>query len=230
MAINLSVAKQFVTEWVATVPKINRVSRWSEFVQVLDWWTNGDDRAECTPTIEQFAQSINATPREAVQAANELRAMGIPLAEKENEGRYTGKKKPFPLVEFGRLLITSKNIDTTCQAFNLTRESFERKCAILIAYDIPLPPLVATSVPSWIVDMMRLRLHPAKYSPEEARTIRQKYKKGLPKRRQRGRKRVYKNDTGVYRPKKGMGMGRFNSYMGKARMSQREVAFLRSLH
>jgi hypothetical protein len=187
MSINPNVARVFVKLWTERYPKCIR-----EFPHII-----GGEYVR--PLVSQVARDFSCTPKEAYQVAQELRAIGIRLATKEDEPRYEKREaKDFNWVKFGELLIRTKCAQTVCNAFDLSDDEFIRLCGIMTKAGIRLPKIkFDASLPKWLTDRMHLALHPHKYTPEETRTIGAKYRVARPK----NKKTYYYNGTGCYRPK-----------------------------
>lgn len=191
--INPKVARQFITLWYEKRIWAKSITRWAELTEAYSLW---QARESSFPTIEAFAQSINATPREAIEAAQELREMGFVLSPKENEERYAKRPKvKFPWMEFFRLLCETRSVSIVSKAYNLTADGFDKAISLLVENGVTIPELKLDALPQWAQDRIRLILNPPQFNPEAPRTLGSKYRVKRPK----GKKRYYYNGTGVYR-------------------------------
>lgn len=195
MAIDIETAKTFVRLWVERYPKCiieapNRIG--GELVR---------------STIEDMARDFNCTPKEAYYAAMELRAAGVRLAPKENEERYAPREKAeFNWLKFGELLIKTRKPSIVCEAFDLSDDQFIRLTEVLTRSGVRIPPLqLGRDIPEWLANRMALAINPKRYSPEEKRTIRIRYRKHkaiAPSNRPKGKKRTYfAGGSSVYNPR-----------------------------
>lgn len=201
--IDLDLAEQFLALWFAKVPP-PRAHHWHSFTTVLHLWRNQrelwDNPPEQFPLIEHIATQFGCTPREAYIAAEQLRQLGFNLPQKEDEPRFAPKeRKRFEWVKFAEMLFQTKSPQTVANAFDLSPDTCDEKIAMLIAGGIELPEMVQSTIPDWMIRHADMILNPAKFTPEEKRTIGAKYRVMRPKHK----KTYYYNGTGCYRPRPG---------------------------
>lgn len=228
MAIDIETAKRFILLWTEKRTYAKPIFRWCEASEAIALW---QDKIILRPTIEEMARDFNCTPKEAYHAAMELRSMGVRLAEKENEARYAPKEKAeFNWVRFGELLIKTRRPSIVCEAFDLTDDQFIRLTEILTRCGVRIPPLqLEKDIPEWLEKRMQLALNPARFTPEEKRTIRSRYnrfKNMPPLSRPKGKKRGYLSGGSVYNPRGQYKRGK----RGIRRPSASERAFLAGMY